>query len=120
LTKKLYLVAADFLHPGDYASFRERLLTLGARPVLTEVGAEWASRRTLANPGGTVSRGAAGKVYAGYTRCDHCGIYDDDPAWCDLCGKGKSTTGLGGGTIQVEQVGAQQRPVRAGVPAGKS
>jgi hypothetical protein len=52
MSLKLYLVAADLLHPGDYASFRERLLTLGARQVLTEVGAEWASRRALANLGG--------------------------------------------------------------------
>ena len=29
------------------------------------------------------------KIYAGYTRCDHCGIYDSDPRWCDLCGKPK-------------------------------
>ena len=25
------------------------------------------------------------QTYAGYTRCDHCGIYDRDPHWCDLC-----------------------------------
>jgi len=25
------------------------------------------------------------QTYAGYTRCDHCGIYDWDPHWCDLC-----------------------------------
>ncbi len=29
------------------------------------------------------------KIYAGYTRCDHCGIYDRDPLWCELCGKSK-------------------------------
>jgi hypothetical protein len=51
MSLKLYLVAADLLHPGDCASFREHLLTLGARQVLTEVGAEWASRRALANLG---------------------------------------------------------------------
>ena len=25
------------------------------------------------------------QTYAGYIRCDHCGIYDRDPHWCDLC-----------------------------------
>ncbi len=29
------------------------------------------------------------KTYAVYTRCDHCGIYDRDPDWCDLCQKRK-------------------------------
>jgi hypothetical protein len=29
------------------------------------------------------------KTYAVYTRCDHCGIYDRDPHWCDLCGRPK-------------------------------
>jgi len=29
------------------------------------------------------------KTYAGYTRCEHCGIYDSDPEWCDLCGSSK-------------------------------
>lgn len=29
------------------------------------------------------------KTYAGYTRCEHCGIYDSDPEWCDLCGTTK-------------------------------
>lgn len=29
------------------------------------------------------------KTYAGYTRCEHCGIYDSDPDWCDLCGTTK-------------------------------
>jgi hypothetical protein len=29
------------------------------------------------------------ETYAGYTRCQHCGIYDSDPRWCDLCGMGK-------------------------------
>jgi hypothetical protein len=79
---KLYLVTCDLLAEGDYGSFKQRLLTLGAvqvlqnqwalrsthsaaqlkqilkqladdadRIVVTEVGAEWASRRALANLG---------------------------------------------------------------------
>ncbi len=27
------------------------------------------------------------ELYAGYTRCQHCGIFDSDPEWCDLCGR---------------------------------
>ncbi len=30
-----------------------------------------------------------GKTYSIYTRCDHCGVYDRDPAWCALCGRKK-------------------------------
>jgi hypothetical protein len=29
------------------------------------------------------------KTYMCYTRCDHCGVYDRDPQWCDLCGRPK-------------------------------
>ena len=33
------------------------------------------------------------ETYAGYTRCQHCGIYDSDPRWCDLCGMCKERQG---------------------------
>jgi hypothetical protein len=33
------------------------------------------------------------ETYAGYTRCQHCGIYDSDPRWCDLCGMRKERQG---------------------------
>ena len=33
------------------------------------------------------------ETYAGYTRCHHCGIYDSDPYWCDLCGMRKESRG---------------------------
>ena len=77
MSLKLYLVSCDLLHEGDYASLRARLRTFEARPVLanqwalhstytaaqlkdilkgflhegvvTEVGAERASRRALSN-----------------------------------------------------------------------
>jgi hypothetical protein len=29
------------------------------------------------------------KTYACYTRCERCGLYDRDTAWCKLCGKSK-------------------------------
>ena len=29
------------------------------------------------------------ETYAGYTRCHHCGIYDSNLGWCDLCGMRK-------------------------------
>lgn len=80
MSLKLYLVSCDLTQAGDYASFQDRLRTLGARRILqrqwalrsthsaaelkellrqflddgdrivvTEVGAEWASRRALGN-----------------------------------------------------------------------
>jgi hypothetical protein len=48
-------------------------------------------------------RGMSPKTYAIYTRCDHCGVYDRDPNWCDLCAKPK--------TAQPRQ-GAAGRPLR--------
>ncbi len=30
------------------------------------------------------------KIYSIYTRCDHCGVYDRDPAWCESCGRPKT------------------------------
>jgi hypothetical protein len=30
------------------------------------------------------------KIYAGYTRCDCCGIYSSNPVWCVSCGKDKT------------------------------
>jgi hypothetical protein len=32
-------------------------------------------------------------IYAGYTRCQRCGIYDSDPRWCELCGMRKESRG---------------------------
>jgi hypothetical protein len=32
------------------------------------------------------------KTYSIYTQCVHCGVYDRDPAWCDLCGKPKEAS----------------------------
>jgi len=40
---KLYLVSCELLHEGDYASFRARLRTFEARPVLASM---WALRST--------------------------------------------------------------------------
>jgi hypothetical protein len=40
---KLYLVTCDLLQAGDYASFRERLRTMGAAQVLAR---QWAVRST--------------------------------------------------------------------------
>ena len=43
---------------------------------------------------GVIWMGRAGlETYAGYTRCRHCGIYDSDPRWCDLCGMRKERQG---------------------------
>jgi hypothetical protein len=33
------------------------------------------------------------QTYSVYTRCTHCGIYDNDPDWCTLCVKPKDQTG---------------------------
>jgi hypothetical protein len=32
-------------------------------------------------------------IYAGYVQCDHCGIYDSHPQWCELCRRPKELTG---------------------------
>lgn len=32
------------------------------------------------------------EVYAGYTRCQHCGVFDRDPEWCDLCARPKDAS----------------------------
>src|SRR5689334_25317495 len=37
------------------------------------------------------SVGADVQTYTIYTQCDHCGIYDRDPAWCSLCQRLKDT-----------------------------
>ncbi|HEX8983961.1 MAG TPA: hypothetical protein VF767_00965 [Bryobacteraceae bacterium] len=29
------------------------------------------------------------QLYAIYTRCNHCGVYDRNPQWCVLCGRAK-------------------------------
>ena len=43
---------------------------------------------------GVIWMGRVGlETYAGYTRCQHCGIYDTDPRWCDLCGMRKESRG---------------------------
>ncbi len=42
-----------------------------------------------ARPNGLLQALARPKVYAGYFRCCHCGIYDSNPHWCDLCGRPK-------------------------------
>ena len=31
------------------------------------------------------------RTYSIYTQCEHCGVYDLDAEWCDLCGKPKSS-----------------------------
>ncbi len=36
------------------------------------------------------------KTYSVYVQCPHCGVYDRDPAWCDLCGKPKEAAGRAG------------------------
>ena len=40
---KLYLVTCDLIHEGDYASFRSRLRTFEARPILAN---QWALHST--------------------------------------------------------------------------
>jgi hypothetical protein len=54
---------------------RPRLKTFGHKNVspCKRFGVMWMGRPGL-------------ETYAGYTRCQHCGIYDSDPHWCDLCG----------------------------------
>jgi len=29
-------------------------------------------------------------TYAGYIQCERCGVYDNNPNWCVLCGKRKN------------------------------
>ncbi len=43
MSLKLYLVSCDLMQAGDYASFQDRLRTLGARRILER---QWALRST--------------------------------------------------------------------------
>ncbi len=56
------------------------------------------------------------KTYSIYTQCARCGVYDRDPAWCDLCGKPKQTSvarGTGGDSVpQEDRVHAVGRDAR--------
>ena len=67
--------------------------------------------------------GMALQVYAVYTRCTHCGVYDKDVHWCALCGRSKD-----GGVVRAEPVHAppvpparmkSRTPRRSPVPAGR-
>jgi hypothetical protein len=49
------------------------------------------------------------KTYSVYTQCQHCGVYDRDPAWCDLCGRPKEATARPSGRQSVPD-GARQLP----------
>ena len=48
------------------------------------------------------------KTYMCYTRCDHCGVYDRDPQWCDLCRRPKEARSV-----------RRQNRSPAGTPAGR-
>jgi hypothetical protein len=114
---KLYLVTCDLLQAGDQASLQARIRTLKGQQLLRN---QWPLRTTytavqlkdllrqfmddrdrivvteIAPNGQPQSAGEsrsyviALKKYAGYTRCECCGVYDSDPAWCDLCGRPKT------------------------------